>query len=123
MDKITEVEGELIEYTWGNPHVRLKVRVINANGVERIWKAQGNSLSHLRRTNAETLNLKRGDSIKIAGWPTRRPSNELYLQHLLTLAFKNSGGISKILSRFGVWKPKGKNALFLILSVNDLLSV
>jgi len=83
-DKIIEVEGELLEYTWRNPHVSFKLSEIDATGKERIWQIESNSLSILRRTNVSPEHLKKGDKIRVAGWTTRRPSNELFIHNLLT---------------------------------------
>ena len=81
--KIVEAEGELVEVSWRNPHVRFKLRVIDATGVEKILQFESNSLSILSRTNASKVDLKIGEKLKVAGWPTRRPSDDLYLQNLL----------------------------------------
>jgi len=78
------VEGELLEYTWRNPHVSFKLSEIDAAGRERIWQIESNSLSILRRTNVSPEHLKKGDKIRVAGWTTRRPSNELFIHNLLT---------------------------------------
>ena len=64
-DKIIEVEGELLEYTWRNPHVSFKLSEIDATGKERIWQIESNSLSILRRTNVSQNTLRRATR---SGW-------------------------------------------------------
>lgn len=80
---IVEIEGELMNYRWRNPHIIFQVRGTNDAGEEVIWKVEGHSLSILRRTNASPEGLEIGDRIKLAGWPTIRPSNEIFVHNLL----------------------------------------
>ena len=77
-----EIEGELIDFRWRNPHIVFQVRGINESGEEVVWKIEGHSLSILRRTNASPEGLGKGDRIKLAGWPTVRPSNEIFVHNL-----------------------------------------
>ena len=81
--KMVEVEGELVDFSWRNPHVRLKVREINDAGEEIIWDLEAASVSILRRTNVSPDVLKKGDRVKVAGYPTHRPSNEMLAKNLL----------------------------------------
>jgi hypothetical protein len=81
--KIIEVEGELISYRWRNPHIRFEIRGIDGTGEEVIWDVEGHSVSILRRTNASPEGLKKGDTVRLAGWPTVRPSSEIFVHNLL----------------------------------------
>ncbi|MCY3729816.1 MAG: DUF6152 family protein, partial [Rhodospirillaceae bacterium] len=38
-----ELEGEISEVRWRNPHVRLKMRVRNAAGAAEEWELEGDS--------------------------------------------------------------------------------
>ena len=80
---IVEIEGELISYRWRNPHIVFKIRGTDDSGEEVIWKVEGHSLSILRRTNASPEGLEIGDRIKLAGWPTVRPSSEIFVHNVL----------------------------------------
>jgi hypothetical protein len=80
---IVEIEGELIDYRWRNPHIVFQVRGTNDAGDDVVWQVEGHSLSILRRTNASPEGLEVGDRVKLAGWPTVRPSNEIFVHNLL----------------------------------------
>jgi hypothetical protein len=72
-DKIVEVEGTLVEVKWHNPHVRLSVHAgKDATGKPVIWHIEGASLSVMRRTNATPEKLHTGDTVKVAGYVSRR---------------------------------------------------
>ena len=81
--EIVEIEGELISYRWRNPHIVFQVRGTDVSGSEVIWEVEGHSLSILRRTNASPEGLEAGDHVKLAGWPTVRPSTEIFVHNLL----------------------------------------
>src|SRR5688572_33270452 len=69
-----EVEGRLLEVVWQNPHVHFTLRTTDRDGKAVTWDIEANSLSIMRRTDATPENLKVGDTIKIAGVPSRRAS-------------------------------------------------
>ena len=80
---IVEIDGELVSYRWRNPHILFHVRGVDSSGQEVVWKVEGHSLSILRRTNASPEGLEVGDRVKLAGWPTVRPSNEIFVHNML----------------------------------------
>jgi hypothetical protein len=82
-ERIVEIEGELVSYRWRNPHILFQVKGIDDAGKEVVWKVEGHSLSILRRTNASPEGLEAGDKVKLAGWPTVRPSNEIFVHNML----------------------------------------
>lgn len=82
-DKIIEIEGELVSFRWRNPHILFQVRGTNESGDVVVWKVEGHSLSILRRTNASPEGLEAGDKVKLAGWPTVRPSSEIFVHNML----------------------------------------
>src|SRR4029450_11151006 len=67
-----EIEGTLVELLWQNPHGHFGGRTTDANGKTVVWDIETNSVSILRRTDANPSNLKVGDRIKVAGAPSRR---------------------------------------------------
>lgn len=81
--KIVEIEGTLTEVRWQNPHVRIFVRVTDANGASRIVEIEGGALSVMRRTNATTAGLRVGDRVKVAGNPSRRSDTRMLGSNLL----------------------------------------
>lgn len=71
-----EIEGTLVELVWQNPHVHFGVRTTK-DGKPVVWDIEANSLSILRRTDANPDNLKLGDRIKVAGAPSRQTPNKM----------------------------------------------
>ena len=78
-----EIEGTLLEVAWQNPHVHFFVRAKDANGTLATWDIEANSLSILRRTDATPENLKVGDTVKVAGAPSRRAPNRMWASNIL----------------------------------------
>ena len=80
---IVEIEGELLEVAWQNPHVHFFVRAADQTGKMQTWDIEANSLSILRRTDATPENLKVGDRVKVAGSPSRRAPNRMWAMNIL----------------------------------------
>ena len=78
---IIEVEGEVTQISWRNPHVRLVVTVRADNGEEELWGIETNSVSILRRMDVSADVLTVGERVRIAGNPARRGGNELFESH------------------------------------------
>ena len=78
-----EIEGTLVELVWQNPHVHFGVRTVDAKGKTVTWDIEANSLSILRRTDANPDNLKLGDRIKVAGAPSRQTPNKMWASNIL----------------------------------------
>jgi Family of unknown function (DUF6152) len=78
-----EIEGTLQEVAWQNPHVHFFVRAKDANGNLVTWDIEANSLSILRRTDANPDNLKVGDTVKVAGAPSRQAPNRMWASNIL----------------------------------------
>ena len=80
---LVEVEGELVLFSWRNPHVRIRIKGTDENGEEVTWDMEGDSLSILRRTNARPENVEVGSQVRAAGFKTVRPSNDMLVYNLL----------------------------------------
>ena len=78
-----EIQGQLLDVAWQNPHVHFTVRAADPNGKVLTWDVEANSLSILRRTDATPDNLKVGDTIKVAGTPSRRAPNRMWAMNIL----------------------------------------
>ncbi|MBT5031626.1 MAG: hypothetical protein HOM55_04950 [Proteobacteria bacterium] len=63
-----EVEGEITEIAWRNPHILFTLT--SADGAK--WQLATHSLSILRRMDAAESFINIGDHAKVAGWPARR---------------------------------------------------
>lgn len=66
-DRMGDVEGEIIEVLFVNPHARYFVAVTNEDGSEVIWDAQSRSPSALTRIGWSKDTLKLGDKVTLHG--------------------------------------------------------
>lgn len=79
----TEIEGEIAEIFWRNPHVHFLVDARAANGREVRWDVESNSVSILSRMGITQEIVRVGDRVAIAGWPARRPVSEMFATNML----------------------------------------
>lgn len=81
---IVEVEGEVIDVLWRNPHVQVSMRVIAENGEEQRWDMAMDSVSNMRRWQIAPSFIEVGDRIRVAGDLARRVEHSLYIRNILT---------------------------------------
>ena len=62
-----EVEGEVVEIFYQNPHAHYYIKTINADGEEEIWDAHGQNIRRMLRFGWKRNTLKLGDKVKIMG--------------------------------------------------------
>jgi hypothetical protein len=82
-DAVVEVEGDVTEVQWVNPHVRFKVRGAGADGRERVWDIESNSVSIVSRFGLTADLVKAGTHVKIAGNPGRARDDILWITNML----------------------------------------
>ena len=82
---IVELEGEVVDIVWRNPHVRFSMMVINADGEEEIWGVAGQSLAHLDRRKVPRDAVEVGDIVRVSGSPSNRRRNNM-IAHTMRLA-------------------------------------
>jgi len=80
---IVEVEGEVTDVRWQNPHVRFTVEVTDANGHTQSWNIESASVSILRRMDLSRDVLEVGQLVRVAGNPARRGGESVYALNLL----------------------------------------
>ena len=81
-DEITEIEGELLDIHWGNPHVLLTVRVAES-GPDADWTLEtGNPYVLTRRGLPRDL-FQPGERIRAAGRVHRAQAVQLWLHNLM----------------------------------------
>jgi len=84
IEQLVEIEGEVTRILWRNPHIRLTVRTPEGGGQAATdWTIEGGAVSRLSRWGVPEGVFELGDSITLAGFPSRRRGNELYGQNLL----------------------------------------
>jgi len=77
-----EIEGELIEIRWANPHAHMKVRT--ADNV--VWTLETAGASQMVRSGVVREYLVIGDKVRVAGWPPVTSAREMHATNLLTSA-------------------------------------
>ena len=68
---ICELEGEVIEFQWTNPHTWTWIDVTNADGTHTRWGLEGMSPNYLGRRGWSKGTFKPGDKIKVTIWPLK----------------------------------------------------
>jgi len=80
---LVEAEGVITEVAWANPHVRFKMRGAGADGVERLWDIESNSVSIVSRFGLTAEVVATGTRVKVAGNGGRQADNVLWLTNML----------------------------------------
>ncbi len=80
---IVELEGEVTEVRWHNPHVGFTVEVTDENGETQRWNIETASVSILRRMDISRDVLGVGQWVRVAGNPARRGGERVYALNLL----------------------------------------
>ena len=78
-----EIEGELTEIYWRNPHVQLTVETVDERGAKKTWEAEYLAPSYLSRQGITADLLNEGDIIKIAGYVGRTNKSALFSKNIL----------------------------------------
>ena len=76
--KVVELEGQVTEVLWRNPHAYFSVR---ADGVE--WDIETSSLTVLNRMGIEEGTIRVGDRIRVAANPPVGDKKEMYARNVL----------------------------------------
>lgn len=80
--RTVEIQGEIVEVFWRNPHVLVKVAATE-NGRRTVWELEGSSVSSQLRRGLSGDMLQVGDSVRVAGYPSTSRQNHMMLNHLL----------------------------------------
>ena len=80
---IIEAEGVITEVAWVNPHVLFKMRGAGADGVERLWEIETNSVSIISRFGLTAELVSVGNRVRVAGNGGRQADNVMWLTNML----------------------------------------
>jgi hypothetical protein len=80
---LTELEGEVTEMRWQNPHVVFTLRVADGSGRSTLWDIETLSISGIQRWGITQDLFGVGDELKVAGNPSRRNSTNLFVRNIL----------------------------------------
>jgi hypothetical protein len=78
-----EIEGTLLVLAWQNPHTRMEVRVLDSSNRAVVWDIETGSVNSMRRQQLPLDAFKVGDTVKIAGWPSKRSADRMYATNVL----------------------------------------
>ena len=79
VNQIVEIEGEVTDVFWRNPHVQLTVRSVDDNGGERIWTVEGSPVNVMERAGIDQALVTVGEYVSLAGHPSGIAEDELRL--------------------------------------------
>jgi uncharacterized protein DUF6152 len=80
---LIEAEGVITKVAWVNPHVRFEMRGTGADGVERLWKIESNSVSIVSRFGLTADVVAAGTRVKVAGNSGRQANDVMFLTNML----------------------------------------
>jgi hypothetical protein len=72
-DDTIEIEGEIIEFQYKNPHAWVQVQGRDPFGAAQAYSAEWASVSRLERDGITARTLQRGDWVRIWASPNRNP--------------------------------------------------
>lgn len=81
-DTLIELEGEITEVLWRNPHTRARLRVVEPNGQEKIWEIElgpGPREFEGQGYHAEDFVGR----VRVAGYQSRRNPDSIGAMHML----------------------------------------
>ena len=93
-------EGTVKSFEWSNPHVQLEVMIVDHNGVAKLWRFEGGSISQLALNGFTKGIVAPGDKIKVQYNPKRTGANGG-----LFLGITTPDGRNHNVERLALFKP------------------
>jgi hypothetical protein len=78
-ESLLELDGEIVEIFWRNPHVRFRIRVSEGE----VWELETEPVGMLARRGIGPELLRIGENVRVAGRVSNRRPNEMALFNLL----------------------------------------
>lgn len=78
-----EIEGHVTWVFWRNPHIRFNLTRTDEGGPGEVWELEAGSVNTLERVGIGPDTLQVGDVIRVAGPPSRRGLNSIYVSNVL----------------------------------------
>ncbi len=78
-----EIEGEITEVLWHNPHIRFTMTGTDSSGREQVWDIETNSVSIVSRRGLTPELVKVGYRVRVAGSVGKLADNALFLTNML----------------------------------------
>jgi hypothetical protein len=83
LQRSIEIEGEITEVRWQNPHIEFTLQGRGEDGREQTWQLETNSPGILRRAGIDDGNVAVGDQVRVAGNPAVNGLAELNATNML----------------------------------------
>lgn len=77
--QVAEIEGEVIELQWENPHVQFRMRTEDGE----VWSIESNSPAGMQRRGIFLNTIRAGSRFRLAGFPARDGSNGMHASNIL----------------------------------------
>ena len=77
--QVAEIEGEVIELEWENPHIQLRMRTDSGE----VWSIESNSPAGMQRRTVNPDMVSVGSRFRLAGFPARDGSNGMHASNIL----------------------------------------
>ncbi len=77
--QVAEIEGEVIDVQWANPHIVFSMRTDDGE----IWSIESNSPSGMERRTISRDVISVGNRFRLAGFPARDGSNGMHASNIL----------------------------------------
>jgi len=78
---VIELEGEVVDVLWRNPHVLLEFAADGDGG--ETWELEGAAVSSQRRRGVTSDLVKIGDRVRVAGYASTRRDRHMLTEHVL----------------------------------------
>ena len=78
-----EMEGELVNIIWENPHVYFRLRTTDTEGRERVWAMEAGSLYMLARGGVTRDLFEVGETVLVAGRVSTTRGNDFLVSNML----------------------------------------
>lgn len=82
-DDDLEIEGRITWVLWKNPHIRFNLTRTDDGGPGEVWELEAGSVNTLERVGIGPDTLQVGDVVRVAGPPSRRGLNSIYVSNVL----------------------------------------
>ena len=82
-EEISELEGELVEIVWRNPHPGFTLRTVGTDGQEELWSMEAAALYTLRRGGITADLFHVGDRVRVAGQKSLHEARDLVVTNML----------------------------------------
>ena len=82
-ESVIEVDGELTELRWVNPHVRFTMVSTDESGQETAWDVETLAVAGISRWGITPDLFVMGERLKVAGNPSIRGENSIFVRNIL----------------------------------------